>query len=84
MIVNSVLDLHGNTVDEALPKLNDYIYHSYIEGRTTICINHGYGAGVLRLAVQRELKGNSLVKTFRPGDNREGGYGVTIVELTDK
>lgn len=77
----SELDLHRMTVDEALPLMNDYLYKSFTSGLFSVCINHGKGSGTLRQAVNRELKRNSLVKSFRSGDRTEGGVGVTIVEL---
>ena len=83
MIVDSELDLHGHTVDEALTKLNKYIYQSYMGGMIAVRINHGYGTGTLRRAVQKELKCNSLVNTIRSGGYGEGGEGVTIAELAD-
>lgn len=83
MIVDSELDLHRHTVDEALPKLNDYIYNSFMLGMTAVRINHGRGTGVLRRVVHSELKINTLVKSFRAGGYGEGGDGVTIVELAD-
>jgi DNA mismatch repair protein MutS2 len=81
--VDAELDLHHHTVDEALPKMRDYLYHAFTSGMSSICINHGYGSKVLRQAVNRELKHHSLVKSFRPGRYGEGGEGVTIVELAD-
>jgi DNA mismatch repair protein MutS2 len=78
------LDLHRLTVEEALPKLDDFIYSAFTAGFSEVCINHGRGSGTLRLAVQRELKKNSMVKSFRAGDRWEGGIGVTIVELSDR
>jgi DNA mismatch repair protein MutS2 len=83
MIIDSELDLHRHTVDEALPRLNDYLYHSFVAGMTAVRINHGKGTGVLRQAVHRELKKHNLVKSFRPGGYGEGGEGVTIVELAE-
>ncbi len=83
MIVDSELDLHRHTVDEALPKLNDYLYHSFVGGMSAVRINHGRGTGALRQAVHQELKKQTLVKSFRPGGYGEGGDGVTIVELAD-
>jgi DNA mismatch repair protein MutS2 len=83
MIIDSEIDLHRHTVDEALPRLNDYLYHSFVAGMTSVCINHGRGTGVLRQAVHRELKKHTLVKSFRPGGYGEGGEGVTIVELAE-
>lgn len=83
MAVDSELDLHRHTVDEALVKLDHYLYNAFVAGLTNVCINHGRGTGVLRREIQRELKKNTLVKSFRSGDNWEGGIGVTIVELTE-
>lgn len=80
-IVDMELDLHGFTVEEALPRLDDFVYNAFSSGFRTLCINHGHGSGILRQAVHRELKKKSLVKSFRSGDRFEGGKGVTIVEL---
>ncbi len=78
------IDLHGLTVDEALPKLNSYLYNAFVNNEPAVCINHGRGTGTLKQVVQRELKKNSMVKSFRPGQYGEGGIGVTIVELADR
>ena len=80
-IVDSELDLHRNTLEEALPKLDQFLYHAYMAGYSSLCINHGRGTGVLRQAVHHELKNHTLVRSFRPGEYGEGGIGVTIVEL---
>ena len=77
------LDLHGLTVDEALPKLKHFLYDSFMAGEISLCINHGKGTGILRSTVYHELKNHSLVKSFRQGGYGEGGTGVTIVELVD-
>ncbi len=82
-IVDLELDLHGLTLEQALPHLDEFIYKAFIAGFHTLCINHGMGSGVLRQAVHRELKRSSLVKSFRRGSRGEGGKGVTIVELAD-
>jgi DNA mismatch repair protein MutS2 len=80
-IAEMEIDLHGLTVEEALPKLDDFIFKSFSAGFKTLCINHGHGSGILRQAVHRELKKKGLVKSFRSGDRFEGGKGVTIVTL---
>jgi DNA mismatch repair protein MutS2 len=81
--VDAELDLHGLTVDEALPRLDDFIYSSFTSGMSKVCINHGHGSGVLRQVAHRELKKSSMVKSFRHGGYGEGGPGVTIVELAE-
>ena len=83
MAIDSELDLHRLTVDEALLELDHYLYRAFMAGMSHVCINHGKGTGVLRQAVHRELKKNSLVKSFRTGGYGEGGTGVTIVEISD-
>jgi DNA mismatch repair protein MutS2 len=72
------------TVDEALPKLDQYLHDAFMAGLIQVRVIHGKGTGTLRLVVRRELAKNSLVKSFRPGQYGEGGEGVTVVELADK
>lgn len=78
------LRLRYLTVDEALPKLEQFLHDSYLAGLKQVKVIHGKGSGTLRLIVRRELGRHSLVKSFRAGDNWEGGEGVTIVELSEK
>lgn len=78
------LDLHRLTVDEALPRLNDFLYDAFTSGRDEVSICHGKGTGILRQAVVRELRKSSLVGSFRKGGRGEGGAGVTIVKLAER
>lgn len=78
------LRLRYLTVDEAMPMLERFLHDKYMEGFSQVKIIHGKGTGTLRLAIRRELSRHSLVKSFRPGENWEGGEGVTIVELSEK
>ena len=80
----SELRLRHLTIDEALPRLERYLHDAYMAGLSQGRIIHGKGAGILRLSVRRELARHSLIKSFRPGDNWEGGEGVTIVEFSEK
>ena len=48
---------------------------------SSVRIIHGKGTGVLRKAVQEELKHNRAVKSYRLGVYGEGEDGVTIAEL---
>ncbi|OGO31891.1 MAG: hypothetical protein A2Z29_02620 [Chloroflexi bacterium RBG_16_56_11] len=77
------LRLRHLTVDEALPLLDRFLHDAYVDGLTHARIIHGKGTGTLRETVRRELKKHPLVKSFRPGQNREGGEGVTVVEFTE-
>ena len=77
------LRLRHLTVDEALPKLDQYLHDSFMAGLIQVRIIHGKGTGTLRQIVRRELDRHPLVKSYRPGDYGEGGEGVTIAELAE-
>ena len=44
-------------------------------------IIHGFGTGVIRELVQKKLKNNPNVESYRYGGQNEGGQGVTVVTL---
>ncbi len=72
------------TVDEALPKLDQYLHDAFVAGLYQVRVIHGKGTGTLRQVVRRQLTTHPLVKSFRPGEYGEGGEGVTIVELSER
>jgi DNA-nicking Smr family endonuclease len=78
------LDLHRMTVDEALPKIDDFLNDMYCAGLHYCCIIHGKGTGVLKQEVARYLSTHPLVKSFHQADRFNGGYGATEVILKDK
>jgi DNA mismatch repair protein MutS2 len=77
------LDLHRLTVEEAIPKIEAFLYDSYRAGLHRAWIVHGRGSGVLRTEVGRYLEGHPLVKSYCPADRYHGGAGATEVSLTD-
>ncbi len=77
------LDLHRLTVEEAIPRLEKYLYTSFQSGLRRVWIVHGKGTGVLRREVRRYLAGHSLVKSTGTADSQHGGSGATQVELSD-
>jgi DNA-nicking Smr family endonuclease len=78
------LDLHRMTVDEALPKIDDFLNDTYSAGLHYVRIVHGKGSGVLRQEVSRYLSTHPLVKSFHSADRFTGGIGATEVQLIDK
>ncbi len=77
------LDLHRHTVDEALPRLEEFLHTAFRSDMHRVWVIHGKGTGVLRREVSRYLAGHTLVKAFGPADRFHGGAGVTQVELSD-
>ena len=78
---SSELDLRGQRVEEALPRLDKYLDDAFLAGLPFVRIIHGKGTGALRQAVRQQLNHHPLVKSYRSGQEGEGGSGVTIAYL---
>ena len=81
--IGEELDLHRLTVDEAIPKLDQFLNDAFRAGLYRVRIVHGKGTGVLRQEVRRYLSGHTLVKSSGPADRYHGGAGATQVELSE-
>ena len=75
------VDLRGMDAVEAICVLERYMDSAMRSGLKQVRIIHGKGTGVLRAAVQQELRRNKFVKKFRLGVYGEGEDGVTIAEF---
>ncbi len=75
------IHLRRLSLDEATLRLDKYLNDAFMAGLRSVRVIHGKGTGTLRQTIREQLKGHSLVKSYRPGEYGEGGDGVTIVEL---
>jgi DNA mismatch repair protein MutS2 len=75
------LDLRGQRVEDALEALDRYLESAYLAGLPFVRIIHGKGTGRLRQVIREALGKSSHVKSWSPGDDKEGGEGVTIAKL---
>ncbi len=75
------VDLRGMDSVEAICVLQQYLDQAMRSNVPSVRIIHGKGTGVLRAAVQQELRRNKFVKKFRLGVYGEGEDGVTIAEF---
>lgn len=74
-------DVRGMIGDEAWFVVDRYLDDAIVAGIRSVTIIHGKGTGALRNALWNRFKGDSRVKSFRPGQYGEGDYGVTIVDM---
>lgn len=75
------LDLRGERYEEALNKLDHYIDDALLANHPQVTIIHGKGTGALREGVKQFCKNHPRIEEYRPGGEREGGSGVTIIKL---
>ena len=90
-VVRKRLDLHGMTIDRALPALRQAIDECKEKGIGELLVIHGYGLhsqpvgeGVLKKAVLDFLEGSSdvRIRDYAQAMNRDGGAGATLVRFT--
>ena len=75
------LDLRGQRVEDGLQQMERYMDDAYLTQLPWVRIIHGKGTGAMRDAVRLRLRDHPLVSQFRPGDNGEGGDGVTVAKF---
>ncbi|MFZ2493738.1 MAG: Smr/MutS family protein [Thermoanaerobaculia bacterium] len=79
--VSAELNLIGQRVDESIEETDRFLDRSLLEGRQAVRIIHGFGTGTLRKAIRDHLRKHPAVRSWRPGDDNEGGDGATVVML---
>ena len=85
--VQAEIDLHGMTLDEARPRLADFIDYNAMQGKLCVRIVHGKGLGsgdrgpVLKNAVNRWLRKWESVLAFVSTRQVDGGTGAIYVLL---
>ncbi|MDT7041310.1 endonuclease MutS2 [Candidatus Nitronereus thalassa] len=75
------IDLRGQTVEDALESLVSRLDEALLTVAKTVHIIHGHGTGKLKMATRKFLANASYVESYRPGEQGEGGDGVTVAEL---
>lgn len=87
--VQAEIDLHGMTVEEAKPRLADFIEYSARTGKTCVRVVHGKGLGSgergpqLKPSVNRWLRKWNFVLAFVSTRQVDGGTGAVYVLLDD-
>ena len=79
--ISSTLDLRGYRVEDALDSLEFYLDKASLANLSVVSIIHGHGTGALKSAVRDFLATSPYVAKFRPGEDAEGGDGISIVDM---
>ena len=79
--MSNTLDLRGYRVEDALDSLEFYLDKASLANLSPVTIIHGHGTGALKSAVRDFLSTSPYVAKYRPGEDTEGGDGVSIVDI---
>ncbi len=79
--VQPEVNLLGLRVQEALPRLAEFLDHAMLSRRSSVRVVHGFGSGALRRAVQDFLSQSPYCASYTEAPQNEGGGGATIVNL---
>jgi DNA mismatch repair protein MutS2 len=75
------IEVRGQTLDEALPRIEKFLDDGFRAGVPRLRVVHGKGTGKMRNAVRQMLAKHPLVKGFDFAEPRDGGEGVTVIEM---
>ena len=75
------IDVRGKRFMEAQPVVEQWLDEAQLLGHSPLRLIHGKGTGLLGRGLQEFLRTYPNVRSFRYGNENEGGSGVTIVEL---
>ena len=79
--VPSEINVIGQTVDEASPKVEKFVDRAFLAGLPRVRVVHGSGMGILRKALRQLLQQHPHVASVAEAPQNEGGGGATLVEL---
>ncbi|MGE3856306.1 MAG: endonuclease MutS2 [Dehalococcoidia bacterium] len=79
--VGMSIEVRGQRLDEALPKVEEFLDHAARNGRSRVLLIHGKGTGAMRRAVRELLDRHPLVTSYETAERAEGGEGVTVAHL---
>lgn len=75
------IEVRGQTLDEALPKVERFLDDGFRAGAPRLRVIHGKGTGKMKNAVRQMLDRHPYVRGYQFAERSEGGEGVTVVEM---
>lgn len=79
--ISPSLDLRGVRYEAAVDAVDKYLDDALLAGLADVKIIHGKGTGALRKGITEFLRTDRRVASYKLADIKEGGAGVTVVEL---
>ena len=79
--ISNTLDLRGTRVEEALDELEAYLDKASLANLTPVYVIHGHGTGALKSAIREFISTSPYVAKYRPGEDTEGGDGVSVIDI---
>ncbi len=76
------VDLRGETLEDALARVDKFLDDALLAGWNQVRIIHGKGTGVLRKGIAEFLDKHPRVKSHKMAAWNEGDLGVTVVEFS--
>jgi len=80
---DNTVDLRGLRAHEATQLAEQFMDRIYGAGDRVAFLIHGHGTGSLREAIRGLVQSSRYVRKHRPGEQFEGGDGVTVVLLRE-
>ena len=77
----TTVDVRGESREEALQAVDQFLDRAVLTGVQEVRIIHGVGEGILLRAIRDLVHGDPRVASSRQGGQGEGGVGVTVVCL---
>jgi DNA mismatch repair protein MutS2 len=81
-LTSTSIDVRGQEREEAMAAVTRFIDQAVYTGVREVTVIHGIGTGVLSRSIGELLRGDYRVESTRPGEQVEGGMGVTVVILS--
>jgi len=75
------IDIRGQRVEEAIPKITEFIDEAIMFEVGQLRILHGKGHGILKQTIRDYLRSEPMVRSYKDEHVDFGGAGITVVNL---
>lgn len=80
-LASPTLDVRGQRAEDALRNIDQFLDRCVRAGDDAAVVIHGHGTGAIKRELRDFLKHSPYAKSFRAGEQGEGGDGVTVIIL---